>query len=81
MISPSLIAHSTQVQIHLKVERIRLPIAQLGPDFVIMSETATSRSRRGEIAVRIDSTEKRWTIELPEGLAAAGQHTRIVNLS
>ena len=60
---------------------MRLPIAQLGPDFMIMAETATSRSQRGEIVLRIDSAEERWTVELPEGLAAAGQRTQIVNLS
>jgi hypothetical protein len=66
---------------HLEVDGARLPIAQLGPDFVILAETTECRSRQARIALQVDSTEERWKVELPDGLAAVGQRTRIVNLT
>lgn len=81
LVSQSPVAHSAQVQMHLEVDGMRLPIAQLGADFVIMAETATSGSRHGEISLLVDSVEERWQVEFSAGLAAAGQRTRIVNLS
>lgn len=65
----------------LEIDGVRVPIAQLGPDFVILTEPASSAVRRGEIALQVDSTEERWTVELPDGLARPGERTRIVNLS
>lgn len=66
---------------HLEMEDARLAIAQLGPDFMILAETAECRSRHAEITLRVDSVEERWKVALPEGLAAVGQRTRIVNLT
>lgn len=66
---------------HLVVDGAKLPIAQLGPDFVILAETAACRSGHAEIVLRVDAAEERWNVELPDGLAAAGERTRIVNLS
>jgi hypothetical protein len=66
---------------HLEVGGVSLPIAQLGPDFLIMEQAAEYSATHAEIVLQVDSTERRWKISLPEGLAAAGQRTLIVNQS
>lgn len=64
---------------HLVVDGARLKLAQLGPDFLILAEPAACRQQHAEIALEVDAIEERWKIDLPDGLAAAGQRTRIVN--
>ncbi len=70
-------AHSAQVRMHLEVSGTSLPIAQLGPDSLILEQTAHDPATHGEIVLRIDLSKRRWKVSLPEGLAAAGQRTSI----
>ena len=66
---------------HLEVGGIALPIAQLGPDFLIMEHATEYSATQAEIVLQVDSTERRWPVSLPKGLAATGQRTLIVNQS
>ena len=79
--SHPLTAHSAQVQMHLETGGARLPIAQLGPDFIIMAEMVECVVSRATLSLCVDAEEERWPVELPDGLAAAGLRTRIVNLA
>lgn len=63
----------------LNVDGASLPIAQLGPDFLILAESMEGALQHGEIVLRVDSAEERWKVDLPHGLAAAGQRMPIVN--
>jgi len=69
--------HSAQVHMHLEIEGTSLPIAQLGPDFLILEQTIQHPATRGEIVLQIDASKRRWKVSLPESLAAAGQRTVI----
>lgn len=82
MITPHpLTAHSAQVQMHLETGGVRMPIVQLGPDFRVMGDTAECPVRRVTVWLRVDATEERWSVALPDGLAPAGHRTRIANLA
>ncbi|HEY4245258.1 MAG TPA: hypothetical protein VGM64_00305 [Lacunisphaera sp.] len=70
-------AHSAQVRMHLEVSGTSLPIAQLGPDFLILEQTVHHPATHGEIVLQIDASKSRWKVTLPDGLAAAGQRTAI----
>ena len=55
---------------HLVLNGLRLPIAQLGPDFLILEKTAQHPPADAEILLRVDAAERRWPVKLPEGLVA-----------
>ena len=64
---------------HLELDGSSVRIAQLGPDFVILAEATDLRMHSGEIVFRVDAKERRWPVDLPCGLAGAGERTQIVN--
>jgi len=54
-----------------------LPIAQLGPDFLVLTNPVDHPPAEAEIAMSIDGQESRWPVRLTDGLSAARQRTRI----
>jgi hypothetical protein len=64
---------------HLEAEGMKVRIAQLGPDFVILGEIPTVQMKHAEIVFRVDASERRWTVDLPQGLAGPSARTPIVN--
>jgi hypothetical protein len=69
--------HSADVRMKLTVEGRVLPIAQLGPDFLILKEAADHPPGEAEITLSIDGSERRWKVYLPDGLAIGKLETRI----
>jgi hypothetical protein len=62
--------HSAEIEMQLLVNGSALPIAQLGPDFLILRETAEHPPTDATIVMRVDASERRWQVRLPGGLAA-----------
>ncbi len=60
--------HSAEVRMHLLVNGCSFPIAQLGPDFLILREPAECAPTTAEITLNIDGDEERWRVALPQGL-------------
>ena len=54
-----------------------LPIAQLGPDFLVLIHPVDHPPAEAEIAVSIDGDESRWPVRLAEGLSAARRRASI----
>jgi hypothetical protein len=54
-----------------------LPIAQLGPDFLILANSVDHPPAEGEIAVSIDGHARRWPVRLDDGISATARQTRI----
>jgi hypothetical protein len=52
----------------LRINGSVLPIGQLGPDFIILDEPIAHPPSEAEIAVSIDGRERRWKVQLPEGI-------------
>jgi len=73
-------AHSAHVQMRLVADGVELEIAQLGPDFLILAAPTDLAASAAEIVMRVDASERRWTVTLPEGLSAQTQRTRIARL-
>ena len=65
-------AHSSQVQMRLVLAGVSLPIAQLGPDFLILETPADLTASEAEIVLQVDASERRWSVALPGGLRPAG---------
>ena len=62
--------HSAQVNMRLLVNGLSLPVAQLGPDFVLLDETVNHEPATATMVMQIDSSERRWDVRLPNGISA-----------
>ena len=45
-----------------------LPIAQLGPDFLILDHGVEHPPAIAQIFLKVDDHEQRWTVRLPNGV-------------
>jgi hypothetical protein len=71
--------HSADVRIHLHVNGAILPVAQLGPDFLILRTPIDHPPTKGEIRMSIDGVESRWGIELSEGIISTQRRVGIAH--
>jgi hypothetical protein len=74
---PKNAAHSADVRMELRVNGHVLPIAQLGPGFLILRDPFDHPPAEGEIFISIDGNVRRRPVWLHDGLSAAQQRTRI----
>jgi len=64
----------------LLLEGTSVPIAQLGPDFVILERAIDHPSCNAELVLRVDGEEERRSVRLPDGLTAASREARVLNV-
>jgi hypothetical protein len=75
--SPNSPGHSADVRMELRIDGHVLPIAQLGPDFLILIHPLDHPPAEAEIALSIDGHESRWPVRLQDGMSATQRRTRI----
>lgn len=54
----------------LLVDGASLPIAQLGPDFLLLDEPMDHPPGEATIVFTVDDHERSWPVRLPDGLSA-----------
>jgi hypothetical protein len=69
--------HSADVRIQLCVNGHVLPVAQLGPDFLILKDVVQYPPAEAELFMSIDGAESRWPVRLIDGIVAGRSKTRI----
>ena len=69
--------HSAQVRMELRLNGRVLPIAQMGPDFLVMKQAIDHPAAVGEISLRIDDSERNWPVHLVEGISTERRKTKI----
>ena len=62
--------HSADVRMELLLNGAALRIVQLGPDFLILDESANHPPSDAEIALHVDGRERRWHVRLLAGFSA-----------
>jgi hypothetical protein len=72
-------SRSADVTIELRFNGTIIPVAQLGPDFLILDDPVEHPSGEAEIVLRVDENEQRWPVFLPDGLSRDRQTIRIRN--
>lgn len=45
-----------------------IPIAQMGPDFLILDEPVDHPPCVADVVLSVDGKEERWSVRLPEGI-------------
>jgi hypothetical protein len=61
----------------LLVEGNSLPVAQLGPDFLLLRAVADFPPCEAIVKLRVDSIERQWTVRLPQGISPASRRVML----
>jgi hypothetical protein len=69
--------HSAEVRIDLAVHGHVFPVAELGPGFVVLGNPIDHPPAEAEITMSIDGSQRRWRVELIDGIVAGREDTRI----
>ena len=71
--------HSAEVRIKLRINGCALPVAQLGPDFLILHEPGEFPASEAEIELSVDGQQEHWTVYLPEGVRGGDRRISFKN--
>jgi hypothetical protein len=69
--------HSADVRISLLFCGHSIPVAQLGPGFLLLDAPADHPPGPASIVLRVDQSERRWDVRLPQGISAASKRVAI----
>ena len=69
--------HSADVRISLLFSGHSIPVAQLGPDFLLLDAPTDHPPGPASIVLRVDQLERRWDISLPNGISAVSKRVAI----
>jgi hypothetical protein len=69
--------HSAQVKIQLLIDGGVVPVAQMGPDFLFADDPFDHPPGDASLILRVDESERRWNVCLPEGMSAGSNRVRI----
>ena len=70
--------HSADVRISLILNGDTIPVAQLGPGFLLLEKPIERPPGPASIILRVDQTEERWNVRLPDGISAGSKRVTIV---
>ena len=73
--------HSADVRIDLAVNGHVFSVAKLGPGFLVVRNPIAHPPAEAELSLSIDGYERRWRVELIDGILAAGGDTRFRSYS
>lgn len=60
--------HSADVSIALLINGASLPVAELGPDFLVLRVVVEHPPCDAVVKLRVDDSEREWRVGLPEGV-------------
>jgi hypothetical protein len=70
--------HSADVRINLILNGDSIPVAQLGPGFLLLDAPTDHPPGPASIVLRVDQNERRWNVRLPEGISSRSKRVVIV---
>jgi len=62
---------------HLLVSGRRLPVTQMGPDFLLVESPADHPPTAASVVLQVDQNERRWNVLLPQGISAGTKRVAI----
>jgi len=77
--SSSHIGHSADVRIRLILNGDSIPVAQLGPGFLLLDNPTNYPPGSARIVMRVDQSERSWNVGLPEGISSGSKRVTIVS--
>ena len=70
-------AHSAQVEMRLIVNGTSIGITHMGRDFVVVESLAEYPPGEASILLKVDDSESRWNVRLPDGISARSKRVAI----
>ena len=64
----------------LLVNGLCLPVAQMGPDFVLVDSPVNHPPADARMILQVDQTERCWSVRLPQGISAGTKRVTIAAL-
>jgi hypothetical protein len=69
--------HSAIVEMHLRFNGTSLPIAKMGPDYIVVRSAGDHPPCEATIEMRVDDSESRWNVRLPNGIASGSKRVAL----
>jgi len=69
--------HSAIVKMQLRFHGISIPIAKMGPDYIVVNSTKDHPPCEATIELRVDDSESRWNVRLPNGISAGSKRVAL----
>ena len=69
--------HSAQVKMRLLVNGSSISVAQMGPDFLFLDAPINHPPGNASLVLQVDESERRWDVNLPEGISVASKRVAI----
>jgi len=61
----------------LLLNGISIPIAQMGPDFLILTETIDQPPSNATLVMQVDEIERQWDVRLSNGISSGSKRVAI----
>ena len=58
------------MRMHLLLRGQTIPVAQMGPDFLLVDSPTDHAPGDAQLVLRVDQSERQWTVRLPNGVSA-----------
>ena len=69
--------HSAHVKMLLLVGGGRIPVAQMGPDFLLLDKPFDHPPADASVILQVDHSERSWNVRLPHGISASSKRVAI----
>jgi hypothetical protein len=72
--------HSAQVKIQLLINGRSVPVAQVGPDFMLLNHPFDLPPGNAILVLQVDESERRWEVRLPNGISSTSNRVAALRL-
>lgn len=69
--------HSANVRMSLVLNTDSIPVAQMGPDFLLVDIATDHPPGEASLVLQVDQSERRWKVSLPHGISARSERVTI----
>jgi hypothetical protein len=69
--------HSANVKMKLVLNADSIPVAQMGPDFLLVDSATDHPPGEASLVLQVDQSERRWKVNLPHGISAHSHRVTI----
>jgi hypothetical protein len=69
--------HSAIVKMQLRFNGTSMPIAKMGPDYIVVRSASDHPPCEATIEMWVDDSESRWNVRLPNGISAGSNRVAL----
>jgi hypothetical protein len=73
--------HSSRVNLRLVFNGHSLPVAQVGPDFILVDESVNHAPTAANLIFQVDGSERQLAVQLPDGISTESRRVAIAPIS